>query len=386
MNRLMDTLKKFNAEWNDLPRRLLLIIVLIGSLLFALLIFPFIAPFVLAALFAWMIEPLVRLATRRFGDRRAIRAIVSALLVLLLAGLVFFLLGSLFGRLLREAVELAKELPGWVNSLSAEVSRWIENLDFDWLANSSGIEEMLTRLFADMASMLTSFATRMASSVARVAWQVAGFLPQGILFVVLTLIGTFYISADKSSIFAFIRSLLPEKHRQRSNAFRVSILRAIFSQVRATIIMMLINFVILYVGLLLMGVDYAVLLALIIDIVDALPILGMGLFLIPMFGYGVFTGNALLAIGSAMIYLITIVMRQIVGPKIIGKQLGLHPLPTMMAMYAGLAAMGFLGMIIGPMMLLLCKVALTAQPVIEPEAAAPPEEAARGEEENQPLG
>lgn len=217
MNRLMDTLKKFNAEWNDLPRRLLLIIVLIGSLLFALLIFPFIAPFVLAALFAWMIEPLVRLATRRFGDRRAIRAIVSALLVLLLAGLVFFLLGSLFGRLLREAVELAKELPGWVNTLSAEVSRWIENLDFDWLANSSGIEEMLTRLFADMASMLTSFATRMASSVARVAWQVAGFLPQGILFVVLTLIGTFYISADKSSIFAFIRSLLPEKHRDRKS-------------------------------------------------------------------------------------------------------------------------------------------------------------------------
>ena len=104
----------------------------------------------------------------------------------------------------------------------------------------------------------------------------------------------------------------------------------------------------------------AVLLALFIAVLDALPVIGAGLFLIPMMLYGIIVGDAGMAVGFGLIYLMTIVVRQLLEPRLIGRQLGLYPLATMMAMYAGLQAMGFLGMLLGPLMLLLCKVALTA--------------------------
>lgn len=363
MNRFWDFIRRINEDWNDLPKKLLLIVCLIAVLFLALYAFPYVAPFALAAVFAWMIEPLVRKTTELFGGKKIVRVVSSAVFVAILAGLVIVLLTIFFGRVIKEIGSLASFLPGWVGDMSAVVIDWVQNLDLDFgMIDNSSLEQTVMRLLSDATSMITSMATRLASTVARGAFQAASFLPQGILFVVLTLMGTFYMTADKDRVMSFLSSLLPEKHRQRSNAFRSSILRAIFSQIRAALVMMLILFAIMTVGFLLMGLDYAVLLALIIAVLDALPVLGAGLFLLPMFLYGLLVGNATLAIGSVLIYLAGIVIRQFVEPRIIGHQLGLHPLATMMAMYAGLIAMGFIGMILGPTTLLLCKVALSARP------------------------
>ena len=58
-------------------------------------------------------------------------------------------------------------------------------------------------------------------------------------------------------------------------------------------------------------------------------------------------------------YILTIVTRQIVEPRVVSVQLGLYPLVTMAAMYAGLRVMGFLGMLVGPVLVLILKAALS---------------------------
>lgn len=360
MQRFQETLKAFNAEWNDLPRRLMWIVILIGCLFVALFAFPYLAPFILAAVFAWVINPAVNFFTRLFGGKKGVRSIVSAVFVLVLASLVLLLLFVLIGRVFGEIRNLAIALPGWISTASSDVIAWVEGLDFDWPALESGLEEAFLRVLSDAASMLTSLATRAASYVARGALYAASALPQTILFIVLTLMGTFYMSMDKDRIFTFLRSLLPEKYKARSTLYRASILRAILGQLRAGFIMLGVTFTELCIGFLLMRLDYAILFALIIAVLDALPVIGAGLFLIPMCLYGIVFGNPALAVGSGLIYLMTIIVRQLLEPRLIGRQLGLYPLATMMAMYAGLHAFGFLGMLLGPLMLLLCKVALTA--------------------------
>ncbi|MDR0896641.1 MAG: sporulation integral membrane protein YtvI [Oscillospiraceae bacterium] len=355
-----EKVKAFNTTWNDLPRRLMWIAILLAGLFLTLSALPFVAPFVLAALFSWLIEPAVRAVTGRLGGQPIARKAVAAVFVVLIAGTALVLLMVLIGRLFEEVRALAVALPGWVASASADVFAWLDGLDFELGALEVRVEETLTSIMSELSAMLTTLASRIASLVARGAWAAAASLPQVILFIVLTLMGTFYMSADRQRIQSYVISLLPERYRQKSNLFRLSLLRAIFGQLRAAMIMLLVTFAELTLGFLLMGLDYAFLFAALIALLDALPVIGAGLFLIPMSLYGFVVGNLTLGIGTALIYLMTIVMRQLLEPRIIGRQLGLYPLATMMAMYAGLRVMGFAGMLLGPLMLLLCKVVLTA--------------------------
>lgn len=369
MSRLLDRLRTINAEWNDLPHRLMWFVALFLGLYALLWAFAYVAPFALAALLAWMIEPAVRFVSGFFPGKRLARNIASAVLVVLVTVLVIVLLFALIGRVFEEVKALAIALPGWVGTATTDIIAWFDGLELDWAFFEKGLEETVMRLVADAASMLTSLASRMASTAARYAWRAVGFLPQGILFVVLMLMGTFYMSADRERIFSFLRGLLPEKYQKKSNLFRASFLRAILGQLRAGVIMLLVTFGELSAGFLLMGLDYAILFALVIAVLDALPVIGAGLFLLPMCAVGIVIGNATLAVGAGLMYLTTIVVRQLLEPRIIGRQLGLYPLATMMAMYGGLRAMGVFGMLLGPLMLLLCKVALTADPDLAAEAA-----------------
>lgn len=362
MNRIADKLRTFNTDWNDLPRRVLWIVAMIGCVGLLLLVFPYVAPFVFAALFSWMIDPVVRFVTKLLGGTKAVRGIVVGALVSLLIGVIIVLLLLLSQQVFEEIKSLAVTLPKWISEITGRLDEWIKGLNLDiGILETGGVQEALTGLIAEVSMALTTIASQMASTMARAALRMAGLLPKGILFLVLTLVGTFYMSADRVRIFNFLTGLLPEKYKKKSNMVRTNVLKAVFSQFRAAMVMMVVVFTLLSIGFAIMGIDYAILFALIIAALDVLPVLGAGLFLIPMFIYGIIMGNPLLAIGSALLYLATIFFRQLLEPRIIGRQLGLYPLATMMAMYAGLHAMGFMGMLVGPMILLLCKVVFTAE-------------------------
>ena len=145
--------------------------------------------------------------------------------------------------------------------------------------------------------------------------------------------------------------------------------RAFFGQLRATAIMFVVTTVELSIGFLIMGLDYAVLLALFIALLDALPVIGAGLVLIPAAIYGFLFGPMWLGVGMALMYVTTIVVRQIVEPRVIGQQFGLHPLITMMAMFAGYILASFLGMLLGPVLALLLKAVLASDEDLAAPAA-----------------
>ena len=116
----------------------------------------------------------------------------------------------------------------------------------------------------------------------------------------------------------------------------------------------------LLIGFLILGVDYAFLLALIIAVLDMLPVLGVGTVLIPWALVALLQKNFYLGFGLVILYLVMLVLRQIAEPKLLGKSLGLHPLLTLFASYAGFRLFGFLGMLAGPVVATLIKNALPA--------------------------
>ena len=113
--------------------------------------------------------------------------------------------------------------------------------------------------------------------------------------------------------------------------------------------------ILLLVGFLVLNVDYAFLLALVIAVLDMLPVLGVGTVLIPWALWAFFQRNFYLGFGLAILYLVMLILRQIIEPKLLGKSLGIHPLLTLFAGYAGWQLFGFLGMLLGPVAAMMIK-------------------------------
>lgn len=365
MNRILDRLKTLNREWNDLPRRIFWILVLFASFFVAAKLFRYVAPFALAALLAWMIHKPVAVLTRLFGGGKRSRALASVVMVLLVTALLVTAALLLTGRLLQEGKSLIESLPDMIRSVTDSLTQWIQTHNFERFGLNLAdfdLEEELVGLLGSLGSDLASLATNAASGIAKGALKTASSLPTAVLFVVLMMMGAFYISADPGAVLNFLRSLLPEGARTRSLQLRAGVVKCVVSQIRAMFVMIVINFVELSVGFSILRLEYAFALAGLIALLDALPVVGAGLFLTPSAIYSFFTGDIKRGVGFLLIYLVIIVMRQVMEPRLISRQLGLNPLATMMAMYAGLRAIGFAGMLIGPLMLLICKVALTVNP------------------------
>ena len=101
--------------------------------------------------------------------------------------------------------------------------------------------------------------------------------------------------------------------------------------------------------------EYPILMAVLIGLVDALPIVGSGTIIMPWAIISAFNGNIKLAVALVILYLIVIVIRQIIEPKIISNHIGIHPIFTLIAMYTGFKVIGTIGIFIGPIILIILK-------------------------------
>lgn len=129
---------------------------------------------------------------------------------------------------------------------------------------------------------------------------------------------------------------------------------------KAESILIFVSFVISLIGLYIfkiigLNIEYPLLAALGIGFVDALPIFGSGTVMIPWAIITAFNGDYVLAISILVLWIIMSVTRQFIEPKIVSKQIGIHPIFTLIAMYTGFKFIGVLGMFIGPILLIILK-------------------------------
>ncbi len=370
------------ADWNDrmngIPRKCLLIAItlLCAALVFAL--FPYCWPFVVALVFSMVLEPFVRLVSKGLQQLKMARSAATLLGMLILFGLVGILAVATIGRLWRELMGLVRAVPGVISWISATVLPWARGLYAQYQdILPAYVMDMINNALASVGQSLGQWAASLSKVLTSGAWTTAMSLMDVVLSIVLTIMGTYYLTADKSRIAAFFRRTFPQDVRRHSVLIKTNLVKALFGQLKSqltvssVIILFLVTFFIIF------GVRYGLLAALLIGLADALPVVGAGLFLIPWSILSFVLGDVGTGILMACMYLGTIVIRQVLEPRIVGKNLGLYPLATMIAMYAGYHALGFLGLLGGPIMLSLIKVVLEADKAVAgpgpgAESAAPP--------------
>lgn len=308
----------------------------------------FLLPFALAFLFAQIMEPAIRFLMRVCHMRRSWAAGLSAFAFF---GLLALLLGMGIFRIITEIVELANDLPTiivQITGLFEQAAAFVQG-KLDLLSGEalSTIGKLMENIFSTVLGAAKTLTTRVVSGVFS--------LPKAIIFTVIMVFSTVFIMRDRDKMFQFARRQVPEKWVTGVLTIRDNLFSALFGYIRAQLLLMLVTFCELLIGFSILKVEYALLFAVIIAIVDALPIFGAGLFLIPGALFFLISQEWMLGIGLAVLYVLLIVVRQTLEPRIVGHEIGLHPLVTLVSMYAGMRMMGVFGMLAGPVLMLILK-------------------------------
>ena len=358
---LWDKLAGWNVRMGGIPRKGLLVAVTLFCAWLAITLFPYCWPFMIALVFSFILEPFVRLLTKGFRRLRIGRSVAALLGMAVLFGLVFVLMLVAINQLWQELMSLARAIPGVITWLTNTVIPWAQKLYMEYqdiLPPYALV--VLDNAIKSLGQTLANLATSLSRALTSTAWATAMSLMDVILSVVLTIMGTYYLTADRSRINAFFHRTFPVNVIRHSNLIKANLIRALFGQIKSqlTVSMIIISFLVLV--FIVFGVPYGLLAGLVIGVADALPVIGAGLFLLPWSIVSFIIGDIRTGIIMASAYVGTVVTRQISEPRIVGKNLGLYPLATMIAMYAGYQAFGLLGLLGGPVVLNVIKAVLEA--------------------------
>jgi sporulation integral membrane protein YtvI len=326
----------------------------LGALYLLLLVIKYATPFVIALVLSALIEPLNRFLSkkRKFTLSRSLAALIGTILIVTVVTMVLFSFGNLLVTQARELITILPELyPDLAQNIMDYIASLEQSMDLLPAEAVQAIDSMLSRL--------GEFVSDFVRNAARYLFYYAVSLPEILLFIVLTILSIYFISRDWLKIQETINEQIPGALLDKFRIFRRDMLATLFGLIRATLILAAITFVQLYIGLYIAQVRYTLLTALIITIFDALPVIGAGLFLIPWAIYALITGNIKLMAVLLIINISVSVVRQFVQPKVLGDQIGIHPLTTMIAMYAGFKFLGVSGLIVGPVVFVILKIVLS---------------------------
>lgn len=316
-------------------------IISLGVILFTLgkYILPVTVPFAIAGAVALAVHrPAAFLSSKLRVPERILRpmlALVIALGIIFIFGWgIFAILSEAWGFLSSAAENGA--LVDLIDRISSAVGGMLAGLGLDGEMRN----EVMQSLSGVMGSALSSVASSLSSFAASV--------PRGIFFIVVTSVATVYFAADLGSVISFIKRLLPTKAYEWLRTFKEQSLTVLLKYLRAYALIMLLTFAIVFFGMSLLGIEYAFLISVVISLLDILPIIGVGVILVPYGAVLLLMGNTFRGIGILVLAAVCYVVRQIAEPRILGKNLGIHPLLTLILMYAGYALLGIGGMIIFP--------------------------------------
>lgn len=191
--------------------------------------------------------------------------------------------------------------------------------------------------------------SRLSGMLSAGAVTLLGSLPSVLLFLTVLLLSCYYFTAEPGGVSRLVAARIPARWRAGLSRWQAGAGRSLRRYLRAALLLALLTFLEMFVGLTLLRKPYAFLLALLIAFVDFLPVLGTGTVLIP-WGIGeLLLGSTGSGLGILALYAISSVLREIAEPHLVGRSLGIHPLLSLLSMYAGFRLFGIPGMVLAPL-------------------------------------
>lgn len=330
----------------------------LGAKYFLSVVFPFLA----GGAVALAAEPAVRFAQRRLKLGRTLSAGlgVSATLLFLMA-----LLSIAGAAVVKEVAQLANAAP----KLESTARQGITVLR-DFLMDTArrapeGMRPMLTKSVTDLFSDGTAVMEQVGKRIPGVLTAALSWVPDGVFGLGTGVIAAYLISSRLPKLRTGLARKLPQRWQQYLPALR-KMRRALGLWLWAQGKLALVTYGIVGLGLLILGVPGGLGWAALVALVDAVPLLGTGTVLVPWSLICFLQGDQFRAVGLLVIYAAAAVTRTVLEPRVLGRQLGLDPLVTLLCMYAGYRFWGILGLLAAPI------VATAVKSALRPDQPEPP--------------
>lgn len=246
-------------------------------------------------------------------------------------------------RLIISSVGLIEYLPEifstvgeWANGLANMVSDYLpEKYNFS-------LDAVLENILKNLTSTLTNLIKKAVTAT-----------PSLLLSSVVALVASCYIAKDFDGLARFLKSIISEKIYERFLRIKAIFTTSIFKILKGYVILLIITFLELWLGFIILKIKNAYIWAFLIALIDFLPVLGTGIIMIPWAVYCAISGNTSLSVGLAVLYIIVVIIRNFIEPKIVSQQIGINPLFTLFTMYLGLKLFGGAGLIILPLIFIV---------------------------------
>ena len=343
----MSKIESQEPRWRYCLRLLLNIVIPASGWILALFAGPwllkFFMPFVIGLVIALIANPLVRFLERRL---RLVRRHSSLLIVAAVLALVIGLIYLVISRTVRAARSFAEYLPQLYETAEAAVRQGLERLggSMDFLPQS--LRESWEALGSSLGDYLGLAVEKAAPPTVEAAGSVARVIPALLVYSVVTVLSAYFFIVERDRIAAFLREHLPAGALRYQEYLKGELKRLVCGYFLAQLKIMGVVWLILTAGFFVLGVGYAPLWALLISLLDFLPVFGTGTVLIPWGIIVVLDGEYAFAAGLLLLYVLTQVTRQAVQPKLVGDSMGLNPFLTLLFLYLGFKAGGIAGMIL----------------------------------------
>jgi len=332
---------------------------IILAVLLGLKVAIFFLPFLIAYLISKIIKRPVNFMCKKFRMKRVIAVIACMLLFIAIVGVIIYMfVSTLFKEIVALSEQTSYTFPTLYNNIALQIGRF--NFFFDNLDISPDLVSGIKQSFLDIVNTLLTTLSGWIDTAVNSLLNIIMNFPTILIYIIITILSTFFLSCDSKFITESLEKYLPIKWIKKAEDISSSLFKSLGSYLKAIGILITITFCELLIGFTLFDVKYALILAIVVAIIDALPILGTGTVLIPWGIISIITGNTFFGIGMLGLYLFILIVRQLIEPKIVGQQLGIYPLLTLLAMYTGVKFVGLAGVIIGPVVLVIFKNVLSS--------------------------
>ncbi len=313
-------------------------------------LFSLVAPFIIAFIASRIIDIPVNFTQKKLKFPRPLSSFLFTVIFYLVIGSALYFSGS---AIISALTDLVRRFDSFdMNSLMTNTS---EVFDKFLSAFPPSVQSFVNQ---NIGGWINSFLSALKDLIGPIligATNLATSVPSVLIFFIATIASTYFFSSDYATLKSATAKHIPLKWRLRFNQTKDHISKTLLRYFRALLLLICITFVELAIGLAVLGVKNPLLVAAIIALIDALPILGTGWILFPWAVFSLFSQNYFLAIGLAVLYSVITVVRNFIEPKIVGEQIGLHPLITLLSMYIGLKLFGIIGMLMPILVALLKK-------------------------------
>lgn len=341
------------SYWTRVLKNILYVILLLLGLYIALKLSLFYMPFLVAFIISLIIEPAIKFMMAKTKlTRRSSSIIIFVIVSAIILGSLSWVLITLFS----ESSSLLQGLNDYFDKAYIQFQKLMESFNFDKIHLS---DEILNVIQNSTGDLLETASNWLRSSLTGLINLVTS-LPSIAICIGITVVALYFICVDKIYILDQVEHHLPKVWVRKIGRHLKDLIQTLGGYLKAEAMLVLVSFIISLIGLYILqftgfSIQYPLLMALFIGFVDALPILGSGTVMVPWAIIAAINGDLNLGIAIIVLLIIMSVARQILEPKLVSKNIGVHPIFTLIAMYTGFKVIGIIGLLIGPIVLIIFK-------------------------------